>query len=85
MSSYFVTMEFLVNEIIWERSQAVVGVSRGSALGFEINYLLNITQADPLIQPCDCPFWRFLHEDRPKQNWVSKVNFAKRCDIIKYC
>ena len=85
MSSYFVTMGFLVNEIIWERAQAIVGVSRGSALGFEINYLLNITQADPLIQPCDCPFWRFLHEDRPKLNWVSKVNFAKRCDILKYC
>lgn len=38
-----------------------VGVSRGSALSFLINYLIGITQANPMLY--DIPYWRFLNRE----------------------
>ena len=46
MSSYFITMNKYV-DIIWNEANAILGVSRGSALGFIINYLLEIVQVNP--------------------------------------
>ena len=47
-------------DIAWNVS--LCGVGRGSACGFYINYLLGITQADPLNY--DLPYWRFLNKER---------------------
>lgn len=47
-------------DIAWNVS--LCGVGRGSACGFYINYLLGITQADPLQY--DLPYWRFLNKER---------------------
>lgn len=47
-------------DIAWNVS--LCGVGRGSACGFYINYLLGITQADPLVY--NLPYWRFLNKER---------------------
>lgn len=57
MSNYFLTMEKMIN-LIWTEGDSIVGVSRGSAAGFLINYLIGITQIDPLRQELAMPAWR---------------------------
>ena len=47
-------------DIAWKVS--LVGCGRGSACGFYINYLIGITQADPLQY--GLPYWRFLNKER---------------------
>lgn len=64
ISKYFITMARMI-DIIWTEGDSLVGVSRGSAGGFLINYLLGITQMDPLRQALELPAWRFIHKDRP--------------------
>mgnify|MGYP000116671054 FL=1 len=78
MSSYFITLQKFV-DIIWEEAESFVGVSRGSAAGFMINYLLQIVQINPLKQPVEMPHWRFISAERPdfpKLYWGLKVNLA---------
>lgn len=64
LSKYFTTMAKMI-DIIWENGDSLVGVSRGSAASFLINYYLGITQIDPLQQALHMPHWRFIHKDRP--------------------
>lgn len=64
MSSYFITLQKII-DIIWDEAKAFVGVSRGSAAGFIINYLLQIVQINPLKQPVEMPHWRFISSSRP--------------------
>lgn len=49
-----------ITEIVWKVS--LLGVGRGSAGGFLLNYLLGITQINPL--EFDLPYWRFLNNER---------------------
>jgi len=65
ISNYFNTMSKMI-DIIWEDGDSLVGVSRGSAAGFLVNYCLGITQLDPLQQELEMPAWRFMHKDRPE-------------------
>ena len=69
LSAYLNLTTDIVN-IAWQVS--LVGCGRGSACGFFINYLIGITQADPLKY--DLPAWRFLNKERvelPKlQHWA---------------
>ncbi|RXZ77928.1 DNA polymerase III subunit alpha [Paenibacillaceae bacterium] len=64
MSAYYVTIQEIIN-IIWDDcgGNSIVGAGRGSAAGFYINYLLDITQVDPLTY--NLPHWRHLHKSRP--------------------
>lgn len=64
MSSYYITVREIIN-IIWDDcgGNSLVGAGRGSAVGFYINYLLDITQLNPLDY--DLPHWRHLHKSRP--------------------
>ena len=64
MSSYFITMNKFI-DIIWDEAESLIGVSRGSAAGFMVNYLLGITQINPLKQPVEMPHWRFVTAQRP--------------------
>ena len=64
MSAYFVLMHKFI-DIIWEQANSIVGVSRGSAAGWVLNYLLGIVQINPLKQPSEMPLWRFLSSERP--------------------
>ena len=62
MSDYFITMSKMV-DIMWEAG-SLVGPSRGSAGAMLINYLIDITQGNPI--ELDLPFvWRFMHPSRP--------------------
>lgn len=71
MSSYYVTVQSLVNTL-WgdecgedSRTEgSLVGSGRGSASGFLINYILKITQINPLIYGVEMPHWRHLHRSR---------------------
>lgn len=65
LSKYFVTMAKMI-DIMWNEGDSLVGVSRGSAAGFLLNYCLGITQLDPLRQELAMPYWRFIHKDRPE-------------------
>lgn len=65
LSSYFNTMAKVV-DIMWNKGDSLVGVSRGSAGGFVSNYLLGITQMDPIKYGIENMYWRFIHRDRPE-------------------
>ena len=63
MADYFITMSKII-DICWNDAGTIVGPSRGSAGALLINYLLGITQMNPI--ELDLPFvWRFLHPSRP--------------------
>jgi DNA polymerase III subunit alpha len=63
VGAYLTTMEKNM-DIIWSKS--VVGCGRGSAVGWIINYLLDITQINPLKQEgMTLQHWRFLSKSRP--------------------
>lgn len=63
MADYFITMSKII-DICWNNANTLVGPSRGSAGSLLINYLLGITQINPI--ELDLPFvWRFLHPSRP--------------------
>lgn len=61
MSSYFTTFQRIL-DIAWQK--AIVAPGRGSAGAFLINFLIDITQINPLTQPIEHPFWRFLMKDK---------------------
>lgn len=57
---YFNTFQHMIN-LFWEQG-SIVGPGRGSAVCFLSNYLLGITQLDPL--QWGLRHWRFLNEER---------------------
>lgn len=63
MDDYFITMAKMI-DIIWEKGDSIVGPARGSAGVFLINYLIGITEMNPV--QLNLPYvWRFLHPSRP--------------------
>ena len=58
--AYFNTFQHYIN-LFWECG-SIVGPGRGSATGFLSNYLLGITQLDPIRW--GLPYWRFLNKAR---------------------
>ena len=56
----FNTFQHYIN-LFWECG-SIVGPGRGSATGFLSNYLLGITQLDPIRW--DIKYWRFLNKER---------------------
>lgn len=62
MSDYFISMAKMI-DLMWEAG-SIVGPSRGSAGAMLINYLLGITQMNPI--ELNLPYvWRFMHPSRP--------------------
>lgn len=57
MSAYYNTAKRLI-EIMWDKGNSLVGASRGSAMAFLSNWLLDITQIDPI--PYEIPYWRLV-------------------------
>ncbi len=51
-------------KIFWELGDTLVGPGRGSAVSFYINYLLDITQINPLKEDVAMFYWRFLNPER---------------------
>lgn len=60
LSAYFNTLQSYIN-LFW-RCGSILGPGRGSAVGFLTNYLLGITQLDPV--EWNLPYWRFLNKER---------------------
>lgn len=58
--SAYLNLTVNIIDIAWQVS--LVGPGRGSACGFYINYLIGITQVDPLTY--DLAWWRFLNKER---------------------
>lgn len=58
--AYFNTFKHYI-DLFWECG-SIVGPGRGSATGFLSNYLLGITQLDPIRW--GLPYWRFLNLER---------------------
>ena len=65
MSAYYLTMSKII-EIVWDKADSLVGVSRGSGGSFITDYFLDITQFDPLDYGDLTPHWRHLTADRPE-------------------
>lgn len=63
LASYFNLVQKMVN-IGWATG-SFIGPSRGSALGFLVNYAMGITQIDPVKFGLS-QWWRFAHESRPE-------------------
>jgi len=70
MSSYYVTTLMIVN-IIWgddcgddsRKEGSLLGAGRGSAVAFLINFLIGITQVNPLEYGIEIPYWRHLNKE----------------------
>ena len=58
--AYFNTFKHYI-DMFWAAG-SIVGPGRGSATGFLSNYLLGITQLDPI--KWELPWWRFLNKER---------------------
>jgi DNA polymerase-3 subunit alpha len=58
--AYFNTFKHYI-DLFWDCG-SIVGPGRGSATGFLSNYLLGITQLDPIRWKL--PYWRFLNKER---------------------
>ena len=62
MADYFISMAKMI-ELMWDAG-SIVGPARGSAGTMLINYLIGITQMDPIVM--NLPYvWRFMHPSRP--------------------
>ncbi|MEJ7218418.1 PHP domain-containing protein [Staphylococcus gallinarum] len=79
MSSYYLTCREIVN-IMWQDDEcggnSLVGSGRGSGAGFLLNFLLGITQINPLDYH-NMPHTRHLSKERPELPelcWASNVN-----------
>lgn len=76
VAGYFTTMKKNI-DIIWEEAKSIVPCGRGSAGAYIINYLIGITQVNPLKQGIEMPHFRFISAERPdypKQYWGRCVN-----------
>ena len=51
-------------QIMWNKAESLVGISRGSAGVMLINYLIGVTQMNPLEQGIYLPHWRFLERNK---------------------
>lgn len=77
---YFNTFQHFI-DLFWECG-SLVGPGRGSAVCFLSNYLLGITQLDPVVW--SLPYWRFLNEERVE---LPKLNIGqyKIGEHIQWC
>ena len=62
-SKYFLQVADYI-KIAWDEGDTIVGCGRGSGVGFYLNYLLDITQINPLREKVKTYFWRYLNPER---------------------
>lgn len=63
ISSYLLMVRNII-QIMWTKAESLVGISRGSAGVMLINYLIGVTQMNPLEQGVYLPHWRFLERNK---------------------
>lgn len=82
-SKYFLQVADYI-DIMWTDGDSIVGPGRGSGVGFYLNYLLDITQVDPLREKVPVFYWRFLNPERASILDIdSDCQSNKRNKIIK--
>lgn len=80
MASYFVIWQKFAE---WCRAEGIAIEARGSGNGSLVNFLLNITQVDPIIWKVD--FERFLSKDRIKPPDIDMdIEDARRGDALEF-
>lgn len=62
-SKYFLQVADYI-DIAWTEGDTIVGCGRGSGVGFYLNYLLDVTQVDPIREKVKTYFWRYLNPER---------------------
>lgn len=63
MSSYHLMVRQMV-WLIWNKANSLVGPARGSAGAMLFNYLIGISDMNPLTQGIECPVWRYVYRDK---------------------
>lgn len=65
IGNYFITISKII-EIVWDRNggDSIVGVGRGSGVSSIVDYLLEVTEVNPIKMPVEMPFYRFMSRDR---------------------
>lgn len=63
ISSYLLMVRNII-QIMWDKAESLVGISRGSAGVMLVNYLIGVTQMNPLEQGIYLPHWRFLERNK---------------------
>lgn len=56
-SKYFLQVADYI-DIAWNKGDSLVGPGRGSGVGFYLNYLLDVTQVNPLKEEVKTYYWR---------------------------
>lgn len=51
-------------ELIWEKGDTLIAPGRGSAVSETLNYMLGITQVNPLAEKAPMKCWRFINPER---------------------
>lgn len=78
LSEYFLSMYHLI-QIAWQKS--IVGPGRGSGVAWYINYLLEITQLNPIKN--GLPYWRFLTPERAEMPDIDVDTESSKKHLIR--
>ena len=84
LSSYYLTFSEII-KCVWDKAESLVGVSRGSGMGFLIAYLLDIIQINPLWYGDDAPHWRHASAERGSglSDFDADFQPSKKDEIMK--
>ena len=81
ISSYLLMVRNII-QIMWNKAESLVGISRGSAGVMLINYLIGITQMNPLEQGLYLPHWRFLERNKIELPDIDVDSEGRRRPIV---
>lgn len=81
VSAYYALTTDVVN-LMWQEGDSLVGVARGSGAGFFVNFLVGISQVNPIDY--DLPHFRHLTAERPELPDIDiDTEQAKRAKILQ--
>jgi DNA polymerase-3 subunit alpha len=81
ISSYLLMVRNII-QIMWNKAESLVGISRGSAGVMLINYLIGVTQMNPLEQGIYLPHWRFLERNKIELPDIDVDSEGRRRPIV---
>lgn len=81
ISSYLLMVRNII-QIMWNDADSLVGISRGSAGVMLINYLIGVTQMNPLEQGIYLPHWRFLERNKIELPDIDVDSEGRRRPIV---